>query len=381
MKILQVVTAFSPAVVYGGPSAVAEQQANALVERGHHVVVAASDILELDPPEFIPHRERLPDDVEVMYFPSWLLRSHFSFIVSRRFSEWIEHNVSGFDVVHIHFAREWFPVRAAQIAIREGVPTFLQPHGMLGRAGGVRTLVDKFWVGRLLERASRILVYHDQEEAEVTRIAPRASLSRLPNGLESMIHGEKWTQANLANPVILFLARLHPRKRVLAFVEMARALRNQGIQAHYRIVGPDGGDLERARALVSELKMQDQTHFVGSLKGGAHYQEYSGSAVYVLPSVNEPFPRTVLEALGLGVPTIVTDSCFISPLLRERGAALISQEDPNALAAAVKRILCDAELARHLSYAGRKLMEDELNSDQIAARLERFYEEACAETC
>jgi glycosyltransferase involved in cell wall biosynthesis len=177
---------------------------------------------------------------------------------------------------------------------------------------------------------------------------------------------------------VLFLARLHPRKRVLAFVEMARILRDQGVAARYRIVGPDGGDLVAAQRLVREYDMQDRVTFVGSLQGEAVFQEYLNSAVYVLPAVNEPWGRTALEALGVGVPTVVTDTCFIAPTLEKSGAALVSAPEPKALAESVERILREPGVAKLLSNAGRRFVRAQLTPAQVAELLDSYYSDAHA---
>src|SRR5512133_4187020 len=139
VKVLHVVTVFRPATIYGGPSVVAAQQASKLVERGHHVTVATSDVLELRPRKYLGRRAAKLGGAQVLYFPSRALHppvyrgSRFPFVVSGSLSRWLKRHVRSFDAVHVHFAREWVPVRAAQISIDYGVPTFLQPHGMLGR--------------------------------------------------------------------------------------------------------------------------------------------------------------------------------------------------------------------------------------------------------
>lgn len=376
MKVLQIVTAFSPAVIYGGPSKVAAQQAISLVERGHQVTVATSNVLELKPVRLIEDFEPELSGLEVKYFPSQVLRSHFPFIVSREFSGWLRRYVESFDVVHIHFAREWIPVRAAQISIGRGVPTFLQPHGMLGRTDGSRSLIDRLWVKRVLESAAGVFCLQKHEDSEIKRITPRARVRELPNGIDLPTHDKAWTVRNLANPTVLFLARLHPRKRVLKFVEMARILRDRGVMAHYRIVGPDGGDLAEAQRLVRRHGLKDEVTFAGSQQGEAVAHEYLNSTVYVLPSVNEPFPITVLEALSCGVPSVVTNTCFIGLMLEENEAALVSSPEPEMLAESVSRILLSPELAQRLSNAGRRLIREKLTVDRVTDRLETYYTSA-----
>jgi glycosyltransferase involved in cell wall biosynthesis len=379
VKVLHIIPVFHPATIYGGPSVVAAQQASSLAGRGHHVTVASSNVMELRPRKFIARRAAELRGVRVLYFPSWALHppgyrgSRFPFIVSRGLLRWLEERVKSFDAVHVHFAREWIPVRAAQISIDSGVPTFLQPHGMLGRVGGVRGLIDRLWVERTLESATAVLALQQNESDEIKRIAPRARTVELPNGVELPVAAERWRAGNLIDPVVLFLARLHPRKRVTAFLEMARILSNEGVAARYRVVGPDEGDLGEAQRLVRRYKLGDRVAFVGSLQGEAVAREYRNSAVYVLPAVNEPFGMTILEALSQGVPTVVTDTCFLAPTLKNSSAALVSEPQPDALAESVKAILRVPGLAESLSRSGTRLTQTNFSFDRVAERLENYY--------
>jgi glycosyltransferase involved in cell wall biosynthesis len=382
VRILYATTAFQPAVFYGGPSVGVARHAASSAERGHQVTVVTSNVLELKPVRFVDSHELGLEGVDVRYFPSRVLRSHPAFIVSTEFSRWLQKHVKEYDIVHVSFARGWIPVRAAQIAIGKGVPTFLQLHGMFGRTDGVRGVIDRLWVRRLLDSATGVFSLQEQEDNEIRRITPRARVLRLPNAVSLPPHTtETWAVGNLVNPVLLFLARLHPRKRVLAFVEMARILRDQGVAARYRIVGPDGGDLVAAQHLVREYDLQDRVTFVGSLRGEAVFQEYLNSAVYVLPAVNEPWGRTVLEALGVGVPTVVTDTCFIASMLEKSGAALVSAPEPKALAESVEGILREPEVAKRLSSAGRRFVRTQLTPAQVAELLQSYYSNAHARAC
>jgi len=375
---------FHPATIYGGPSVVAAQQASSLASRGHQVTVAASNVMELRPRKFIEQRAAELRGVRVLYFPSRTLHvpgyrgSRFPFIVSLGLLRWLEERVEDFDAVHVHFAREWVPVRAAQTSIDRGVPTFLQPHGMLGRAGGVRGLIDRLWVKRTLEGATAVFALQQHESDEIKRIAPRARMVELPNGVDLPATAEKWHAGNLVDPVILFLARLHPRKRVTAFLEMARILSDEGVVARYRVVGPDEGDLGEAQRLVRRYKLNDRVAFVGSLRGAAVAREYQNAAVYVLPAVNEPFGMTILEALSQAVPTVVTDSCFLATTLDSCDAALVARPQPEALAESVTAILRVPGLAERLSYMGRKLVQTRYSFDRVAERLENHYRMAHA---
>src|SRR5215210_5894518 len=70
VRILHVISVFHPATVYGGPSAVAAQQARSLAARGNQVTVAASNVMDLRPRRFLRRRAAELGGVQVLYFPS-----------------------------------------------------------------------------------------------------------------------------------------------------------------------------------------------------------------------------------------------------------------------------------------------------------------------
>jgi glycosyltransferase involved in cell wall biosynthesis len=87
---------------------------------------------------------------------------------------------------------------------------------------------------------------------------------------------------------------------------------------------------------------------------------------------------TVLEALSLGAPTVVTDTCFIAPMLENSGAAVVSGPQPEVLAESVKAILREPGLAEHLSCTGRRLAQTQFSSERVVERLENYYRSAHA---
>src|SRR5262245_48430365 len=156
MRILFAITMFLPSRIYGGPATVALNQARELVKRGHQVTVVTSDVLTMRPRQHMTAGETELDGVRVKYFPTWIVMPRFPPLVSFKLLKWLKHSIKDYDVVHIHFARDWIPVAVAREAIRQEVRVFLQPHGMLGRTDGIRKTLDRLLIGRLLERATAV---------------------------------------------------------------------------------------------------------------------------------------------------------------------------------------------------------------------------------
>ena len=117
----------------------------------------------------------------------------------------------------------------------------LQPHGMLGNVAGIRGVVDRLWVRRALENASVVLALQDHERRQLERLAPGARIRILPNGIPAGSSPGRADRNGHHPKTVLFLARLHPRKRVLAFIEMARLLRDGGLDCPVRYRRPRRG--------------------------------------------------------------------------------------------------------------------------------------------
>ena len=354
-------------------------QARELVKRGHEVTIVTSDVLTMNPRQHVAARETEMDGVRVKYFPTWIVMPRSPALMSFELWKWLKQSIEDYDVIHVHFARDWIPVAVARESIRQGVRVFLQPHGMLGHTDGIRKTLDSLLIGRLLEHATGVLVLQETERRTIALISPNANTIIVPNGVTMQYSGRLWNADALSRKTVLFLARLHPRKRVMSVIEAARLLMESGHRIRFRIVGPDEGDLSRAQRRVREYSLENSVGFLGPLAHDQVAMEFVNASLYVLPSVDEPFPMTVLEAMALGVPTIVTEGIHIRELLERHHAALVVPPNPQSIAAGIVELFAKPDLATLLSENGGRLMANELTIDKVVTRLESIYQGAHAD--
>jgi glycosyltransferase involved in cell wall biosynthesis len=171
-------------------------------------------------------------------------------------------------------------------------------------------------------------------------------------------------------PEVLFAARMHPRKRPLAFVEMARTLLDAGVNARFTLIGPDGGE---GVALRAALEGEAGIYWEGALAPVDVPRRMAAASVYVLPSVREPYPMSVLEAMSVGLPVIVTDDCGLAPLVARTRSGIVTGPGVPALAAAVETVLADQSLARAMGARARETVQTELGMRAIGNRLLDVY--------
>jgi len=134
-------------------------------------------------------------------------------------------------------------------------------------------------------------------------------------------------------------------------------LRGRGLDAHLVIAGgvtfagptvryDNNAYLRSLHELVASLDMSDAVHFVG--QRGDVPQLLKALDLSLLPSVNEPFGRVIVESMAIGTPPLVSDAGS-GPELVEDGASgrLLPPGRPELWAAAAAELLADrARLAR-----------------------------------
>jgi len=98
--------------------------------------------------------------------------------------------------------------------------------------------------------------------------------------------------------------------------------------------------------------------------------------IFVLPSFNEGLPRSILEAMAAAVPVVATNVGGNAELVvAERTGLLIPPRDPDALAAAIERLLRGPEPAREMGRAGRLMVEQHFSLRAAALGVERVIDQ------
>nr|WP_306303896.1 glycosyltransferase [Smaragdicoccus niigatensis] len=286
---------------------------------------------------------------------------------------WLRKHVAQFDVVHIHLGRDLVTLPATHIVRRSGVPYVAQPHGMIARSSNrLAGPLDFLMTRRNLQSAKAVYFLTSTERTELAAVAQLRNLRFLPNGVPATTDQP---QSPSGKPEVLFLARLHPRKRPDMFVDAAAILLKQGLEANFVIAGPDEGMLTSLKAEVSGSHLPD-IRFEGPVAPENVMQRLCRSAIYVLPSVDEPFPMTVLEAMSAATPVIITTSCGLAEHVRNSRGGIVIEPTTTALVSAIKSLLESPGKAREIGNAARAYVRTHMSVDAVVTELEAMYSTA-----
>jgi len=172
----------------------------------------------------------------------------------------------------------------------------------------------------------------------------------------------------LPQGTFVFVGRLTRQKALpLAFAALERV---PGARLVVVGDGPDRAGLERLAGERVELR--------GALPRDEALRVVAGATAALLPSAWENLPHSAVEALSVGVPVVATAVGGVPEVVLDgENGLLVAPGDPEALAAAMRRILEEPGLRDRLA-AGAKPSVEAISSDAIYRRLEELLAEAAA---
>ncbi|HIY50017.1 MAG TPA: glycosyltransferase family 4 protein [Candidatus Barnesiella excrementavium] len=170
---------------------------------------------------------------------------------------------------------------------------------------------------------------------------------------------------HLPDQFILSVGTIEERKNLLLAVKAVEQLGD----VHLVAVGKSTAYADKVKEYIEAHGLSDRIHIIHNLKFGDLPVLYHMAEAFVYPSRFEGFGIPIVEALSAGVPVIAaTGSC-----LEEAGgprSLYVGPDDVAGMAAAMKRVLGDADLRREMIEAGKayvvrfdpKRLADEMNA-------------------
>jgi glycosyltransferase involved in cell wall biosynthesis len=209
---------------------------------------------------------------------------------------------------------------------------------------------------------------------EVPFRAPRERITAVPNGVDPglFLPGPK-PASRAGRPVAVAAARVFPLKDFETMIRSAAVAREELPDVLYLVYGSLDADpeyVERCRALIAELSLEETFEFAGHHAKPADL--YNEGDISVLSSTSEGFPYTVLESMACARPVVATDVGGVREAMEGFGI-LVPPRDHVAFGRAVVTLLTDHELRARLGRQGR---EEVLARYRIAHSVDgyrRFY--------
>lgn len=293
------------------------------------------------------------------------------------------------DVLSVHGLWKYCSVASERWHQRTGRPYVVHPHGML-EAWALRNVRWKkriaalLYENRHLRGAACLRALSESEAESIRAYGLRKPICVIPNGVDLPEQSDTPASAAQTLPlrefaegrkVLLYLGRLHPKKNV---ANLIRAWNDTFNSQHCKsgswvlaIAGWDQGGYEselKRMAVVSSIV------FLGPRFGAEKNACYRACNAFVLPSLSEGLPMSVLEAWAHAKPALVTPQCNL-PEGFSANAALRIGTSSKEIAAGLKQLteMSDGDRSG-MGNRGRALVATQFSWPRIGEQMRAVYQ-------
>lgn len=231
--------------------------------------------------------------------------------------------------------------------------------------------VDRAAYGDMCGKMNAVAVVSQSCKAMLQEKLPEleSKLVCIPNMLDATAIGQKAENSPYTDDMlhIVSVGRLAPEKHFENIIPVAKTLRDMSTDFVWHIVG-DGSEHARLESLIAENDLKDHVILEGSKANPYSYMKYAD--LFVHPSYIESQGLTVLEAMALGVPCVVTKSLGPCEFIEDGVNGLLTEQSPESLTEKVLSILTDKTL--YQSIKENTVCPEQFAPDRVMRQIEEL---------
>ncbi len=365
MKILRVVGDIYPDVT-GGLEIHAHEMSKMQANLGHEVTVFTSNNNHLPEEEF-------KDGYRIIRY-SRIIKI-FGNSISLALLNKLVGNRNNFDIIHAHSHLFLSTNICAFIRFIGSSPLIISNHGLMSASAPV--WFNKLYLKTLgkwtLNRADKIICYTEGEKENIEKLGidPK-KISIIHNGVDTFLFAPRTSEKTTDKKQILWVGRFVTGKGVEYLIEAFSQVQKKIPSTHLVLVG-DGPEKTTIEEKIRKMHLQSSVTLIDYLDNEELPGVYKNSDVFVLPSLMEGVPRTILEAMACGVPVVTTNLPHLVGIIDGAGL-VVPPKDPILLSGAILTILEDASLAEKMGQRGRYKIEEEYSWEDTVGKTLALYE-------
>lgn len=168
------------------------------------------------------------------------------------------------------------------------------------------------------------------------------------------------------------LSRLHPVKGIEILIDSLKLVAEQTKEWHLMIAGEkESPYAARLIEYVNQAGLKDCCSFVGFQTDIYGYLD--SIDIFVMPSLSEGLPQSLLQALSRGKPVIASGVGGIPEIVNNSSAILVEPNNADALSEAILKVFDSPKLREELSRAAVKIMNQNFTMDKYIDSIVAIY--------
>ena len=297
------------------------------------------------------------------------------------------------DILSTHGLWKYCSVASRRWHGRTARPYIVHPHGMLEpwalqNAGLKKRIAALLYENQHLRGAACFRALCEPEAQSIRAYGMRNPICVIPNGVDLPtrfqdsgfgVQDSELMRFAGGRKVLLYLGRLHPKKNLANLIRAWKQALNSGRSSRegwaVAIAGWDQAGYERElKKLTSDYGLSASIRFLGPLFGQNKDAAFHACDAFVLPSLSEGLPMTVLEAWAHAKPVLITPECNL-PEGFVAGAALQIGTEPEEIVTGLKQLseMSDGD-RRAMGDRGRTLVATNFSWPRIGEQMRSVYD-------
>jgi len=361
--------------VYGGPSAVVYSHYKAL---SRYADVKIFGVVDESQREFV--KQLYPDAIltkrswpRIWFRGDCLLRM-------------LEDAAPEIDVFHVHMLWDHSVYATWKASIKHSKPFIVTVHGTLSDSWRYTSLHKKIYkkmiVDHILRDAAAVHALNESESVSIRSIYPNCNILTIPNAvdcdeIEGVLNEEydyEIFPSTRGKRVFLYMGRIWGDKGLDILPEAWKIASQSNNNSVLIIVGPDYNDYtEVLRRRIIALGLSGSVKILPSVHGLEKYRIMRAASVFLLPSKSEGFSMALLEASGIGLPSIYSRECNFPELAAVNGGIQIDRT-VEELAKAISRLnFATDSFLMEMGLNARELVRCKFDISVVGKGLMRVY--------
>src|SRR3989338_5029810 len=274
-----------------------------------------------------------------------------------------------YDLVHTH---AFLPgITARLLMVFKGIPAIFTVHGT-----SINTKLNNVLSRQLEKFILTQILYSSQITVSQDFVALQNINKRkfyIPNGVEVKVFDRKRVQ-KYKNPTLIFVGRLHPQKNISSLITAITRVKEKIPNIRLLIIG-DGEQKWGLQRQVKSLKINENIRFLGTITKTDLVNLYKASHIFILPSIYEGQPLTLLEAWAAKLPVIITKTGDCQYLVKDgkNGYSIHNSQDVREISDLIEKTLKNKNRDK-MGENGYNFVRENVSWERSARETVKVYE-------
>ena len=265
--------------------------------------------------------------------------------------------------------RDYFFMRAAYRLDRK---MLVHVHGGLYLFREDKPFIIQWLLNKVFSWEVPIVVLSEKEKQHIQQNYHTKNITVLPNTVDLSVAASYHKEISSNKLDILYLGRIEPNKGMDYLLDAMKSLKEKQMDFTLHFAGAEQGGTEYVEKFSHLLG--NQFVYEGVVMGEKKTALFKQCQVFILPSLFEGLPVSLLECMSFGLVPVVTNVGSISEYVKDKENGLfLKVKDVNSIIQALDILSNDKSMVKKMSVAARQTIFEQLRPEAYVSKLNNLY--------